>query len=498
MSTLSISTTLPRLDERAQMLMVYCLRYQAEYGQVTKFSKKYGVSRQTIYNIKAAYPCVSQNTSEITSYCATKAALKAEILSLRMEGCVSLSGIQKIIKRSGAVCDSIGFISQTLTEWGQIAGNDLGVALDVETISVVYAADEIYAGSAPILMVVDPRSLAVLRIELCTDRSSATWERLLGALTNQSIRPDLIVKDDGTGMEAAFRKLMPDVAQQTDTFHAVAHRLGEYKHRYERAAYRAIQAEYDAEAQYYKAKSDEVRHKYYEIYFIAKAKADAAITLYDHFCFLYHTLLNAFQVFDYQGNLKNSTRVITDFDTALALIPTLQHPNSAKIDRTVQSIRACQPKLFTFLQTAKTVIQTLAQTIDAWVLKPLCLAWQAHKNTLKAKDKRRKAAQTLTEKNALREAQFLLTTDLQAIKTQVYTQLNTIIQSSAAVECINSLLRPYLNTLRNQVSQETLNLFMFYHNHHAFNQGERKGKSPMQILTGHQHKDWIELLYNKI
>jgi hypothetical protein len=273
--------------------------------------------------------------------------------------------------------------------------------------------------------------------------------------------------------------------------------LGEYKHRYKRAAYRAIQAEYDAEAQYYKAKSDNTRQKYYETYFIAKAQADAAITLYDHFCFLYHTLLNAFQVF-YQGDLKNSTRVIADFDTALALIPTLQHPNAAKIDSTVQSIRACQPKLFTFLQTAKAVVQTLAQTIDAWVLKPLCLAWQAHKNTLKAKDKRRKAAQTLTEKTALSEAQFLLPTNFEAIKTQVYTQLNTIIQSSAAVECVNSLLRPYLNTLRNQVSQETLNLFMFYHNHHAFDQGERKGKSPMQILTGGQQNDWIELLTNKV
>jgi hypothetical protein len=480
------------------MLMVYCLRYQAEYGQVTKFSKKYGVSRQTIYNIKAAYPTPSVCSTEVESYCATKSALKAEILSLRMEGCVSLSGIQKIITRRDAVCDSIGFISETLTEWGRIAGNDLGLGSEAESINVVYAADEIYAGSAPILMVVDPRSLAVLRIELCTDRSSATWERLLGALTNQGIRPDLVVKDDGTGMEAAFRKLMPDVAQQTDTFHAVAHRLGEYKHRYKRAAYRAIQAEYDAEAQYYKAKSDDTRQKYYEIYFIAKTKADAAITLYDHFCFLYHPLLNAFQVFDYQGNLKNSTRVIADFDTALTLIPTLQHPNAAKIDSTVQSIRACQPKLFTFLQTAKTVVQTLAQTIDAWVLKPLCLAWQAHKNTLKAKDKRRKTAQAQTEANALNEAKFLLKTEFQTLKTQVYAQLNTIIQSSAAVECINSLLRPYLNTLRNQVSQETLNLFMFYHNHHAFDQGERKGKSPMQILTGVQQNDWIELLTNKV
>jgi hypothetical protein len=321
-------------------------------------------------------------------------------------------------------------------------------------------------------------------------------------LTNQSIRPNLIVKDDGTGMEAAFAQVLPEVAQQTDTFHAVAHRLGEYKHRYERAAYRAIQAEYDTEAKYDKAKSAETRQKYYEAYFISKAKADAAIALYDHFCFLYHTLLSAFQVFDGQGNLKNRPRVMSDFDAVLDLIPTLNHPQPKKIAVAIQSIRACQPKLFTFLQTAQTVVQTLAKTIDAWVLKPLCRAWQAHKNVLKAKDKRRRTAQRLAQSAAVSEAQYLFHADasneFQALKTQVDTQLNTIIQSSAAVECINSLLRPYLNTLRNQISQETLNLFMFYHNHHAFDQGERKGKSPMQILTGQEHADWIELLTNKM
>ena len=67
------------------------------------------------------------------------------------------------------------------------------------------------------------------------------------------------------------------------------------------------------------------------------------------------------------------------------------------------------------------------------------------------------------------------------------------------VECINSIIRPYLNTSRNQISQEMLNLIMFYHNHRRYNSGERAGKTPYEILSSKtQEKDWLELLFEVI
>jgi hypothetical protein len=67
------------------------------------------------------------------------------------------------------------------------------------------------------------------------------------------------------------------------------------------------------------------------------------------------------------------------------------------------------------------------------------------------------------------------------------------------VECINSILRPYLNNSKNQVSQEFLNLFMFYHNHRRYRAGKRKGKTPMELLyKNKQVDDWIGLLVKKI
>ena len=75
----------------------------------------------------------------------------------------------------------------------------------------------------------------------------------------------------------------------------------------------------------------------------------------------------------------------------------------------------------------------------------------------------------------------------------------TQVQSSAAVECINSILRPYLSTCKNQPTQQMLNLFMFYHNHRRFIRGERKGYTPIELLTGEkQLKDWLELVMDKV
>ncbi len=85
------------------------------------------------------------------------------------------------------------------------------------------------------------------------------------------------------------------------------------------------------------------------------------------------------------------------------------------------------------------------------------------------------------------------------IQKEVYSKLDKIVQSSATVECINSIIRPYLNTTKNHVTQELLNLVMHYRNHRRYCDGVRKNKTPMELLTGkEQAKDWIAILFDRI
>ena len=65
------------------MLIAYCVLHQPRYGQVTAFARKYGVSRQTIYAIKASFKDAVVVVEP--SYTDRQLSVKQLILSLRME-----------------------------------------------------------------------------------------------------------------------------------------------------------------------------------------------------------------------------------------------------------------------------------------------------------------------------------------------------------------------------------------------------------------------------
>ena len=77
----------------------------------------------------------------------------------------------------------------------------------------------------------------------------------------------------------------------------------------------------------------------------------------------------------------------------------------------------------------------------------------------------------------------------------VVDKLDSIIRASSLVEMVNGLIRPSLNSCKGQITQETLNLIMFYHNHRRYKSGKRQGKAPLELLTGTPlETPWWELL----
>ena len=61
------------------------------------------------------------------------------------------------------------------------------------------------------------------------------------------------------------------------------------------------------------------------------------------------------------------------------------------------------------------------------------------------------------------------------------------------MECVNSLLRPYLNG-RKQVSQGFWDLLRFFHNTHRFVRGARAGHSPLELAGGPEIADPLAYL----
>lgn len=81
----------------------------------------------------------------------------------------------------------------------------------------------------------------------------------------------------------------------------------------------------------------------------------------------------------------------------------------------------------------------------------------------------------------------------------VVDTLDAIIRASSLVEMVNALIRPSLHSCQGQITQETFNLIMFYHNHRPYKSGKRQGKAPIALLTGQPlDAPWWELLRRQL
>jgi len=186
-------------------------------------------------------------------------------------------------------------------------------------------------------------------------------------------------------------------------------------------------------------------------------------------------------------------------EIVLELMETLEHKS---INKAIASIKKALPDLLTYWADASTAIENCQKLkTNQEVLQTLFLAWQWNKAVIKAKSVDRKHRAIEQRQFYLELAELLIGCKEQylELKDSIFEELDQIIQASSMVECINSILRPYLNTSKNQITQEFLNTFMFYHNHRRYHAGKRKGKTPMEILTGKEQKeDWVVLLQKEV
>jgi hypothetical protein len=359
--------------------------------------------------------------------------------------------------------------------------------------SPFFLSDEIFAKTVPILVTVEPISSAILKIEWADSRSAEQWKAHWKSLEENGYRAEYLVSDEGKGLCSAQAETLSYTFRQSDTYHAIAHLLGHWKRILEVAAYRAIDREDKRMRTLDSAKSEEVIAKRIAQCEKAQGEAQAAIDRYEDFRYVYGCLLEALDLFDREGHLRDRETAAGDIACGLSLIASLGH---GRITAAAHKALRTLPDLLNYFDVAQRIVEQLAQgPLDEDILRILCLAWQWRKHKIKAKDADRKRYASAQEEACLEWLEEYEPNHHATIKDQVYGELDKIVQSSSLVECINSIIRPYLDVSRNQITQETLNLIMFYHNHRRYYSGKRKGRTPMEILTGKkQEKDWITLL----
>lgn len=456
------------------------------HGTITNLSRRYSVSRQFVYDLRHQMHKRLDGLFEQGEYkaggLAAKSQLLRSILYLRLVGKCSLHAISHLLRSLGLGQASTAYISQQI----EGIGAGLGKRLKYEG-QVVFLCDEVYCPD-PILVTVEPQSMAILCIEKVARVDKQAWKAHWRGLEQAGIQSDGFVKDEGAAMREAQKEAYAEKSVQSDTFHAIAYQLGLVGCRLEKQAYSAIAKEYERQEVWQRSiqrNHAAVQEQKRELYLQACGTCQLALDTYELFLFLYHHILEQLQVFDHNGQLRRSNSAKEEVKLALQYMRSLKIEGLTKVIHSIEN--RLEENLFAFLDKAQGVLKHLSTTIVAHSLPFWCLAWQTNKNYIKAKSSRRRQ---VVQKQYLWLTQLIQQDcaqnkiDFKKLRQFVFGQLDGIVQSSALVETVNSIIRPYLDLTRGQLSQAFLQLIMFFHNHRKFERGKRKDMAPIELLTG--------------
>jgi hypothetical protein len=412
-------------------------------------------------------------------------------LLLRLEGNCSLLSISAILKALQCPPNSLGYLSQFFHSAGQALPSTLMMP---SKKLVFYLSDEIFAIHAPILVTIDAQSTAILTIELASDRSAETWRSHFEALENHHFFSLGMASDRGKGVVAGYQASCDMALWVADYFHEFRD-LFEVRHRWERKAYAAINKEYEAAQRFAKARSEGHLHKRLQQYDTAHRACEQATTLYDQLDLLLNLLRDTLHICSPHGKLRTPAGVRSELTLLLDMIEEL---DSAAITPTLKPIRQHLDDIVVPFHQAEAIAAELRLVVPHEALDFLVLAWH-HEHLSSQSGSKQKRSHQRERDFWLACADALLDDAFDTLNALVFDKLDSIVRASSLVEMVNSLIRPYLRSCKGQITQETLNLIMFYHNHRRYKSGKRQGKAPIELLTGKPlEAPWWELLQQQI
>jgi hypothetical protein len=284
------------------------------YGEITRRAQSYQVSRLFVY--KLVWQLLTVYALQVCEPSSTQAMRKEvdrHILLLRLEGQCSLENISQILKQLGLPQASVGYISQRLTAYAR--------ALPTEVVSgapiVFLLCDEIFTLGRPILLTVEPRSLAILKIELGDNREAETWKKHWEALAEAGlIAHQTVVADQGAGLVKGCALM--GLRHHPDLFHLLRP-LAMFGERFYRQALAAIAWEYERGGVGV-GRSEPVINKRMASYEAAKAAAEEKIRQYDHFCYLWAELRKTLDLFDSEGTIPEGASRQAELQAILELM----------------------------------------------------------------------------------------------------------------------------------------------------------------------------------
>lgn len=463
--------------------------HQGIYGKMTQIAQDYHISRTFLYQLSwaAQYHLETLFSDPQHLVEPSDVLLEPWILMLRLEGQCSIPSISSIFKHFDYRPSSVGYLSQYLKDYGCSVPSTLSMP---HKQVVFYLSDEIFAIRDPILVTIDAQSTAILKIELAADRSAKTWEKHFKVLGAHRFHSLGMASDRGVGLKAGYQAACKDGFWVCDQFHEFQD-LFDRCHQLERKAYGAISKEMEATEKFANAKSEANLQKRLEQYEQSLQACEQAIARYDQLDFLLQMLSGTLHLCSDLGRLRRVEDVRSDLTLILSLIGAI---DDEKLPKLLKPICSHMDDILAPFRQVELIHDDLLELMPEPIIDALVLAWH-HDHLSYQSHGKKKYYHRRESDDWLNFSEGLLDERFDQLKALVFEKLDQVVKASSLVEMVNSLIRPYLNNSKGQITQETLNLIMFYHNHRRYKGGRRQGKAPIELLTGETLQgDWVDLL----
>lgn len=475
-----MNTTYKNSINKNERIILGCQALSGE--SVTKIAKKNNTNREFVYEQKAKVTTILNKNfdeKEITTpiILMNEKLINRLILSCSLDCKGSIRDVKELFKNVFNFDISEGKISKVLNEAAEKAIM-FNQSINLSTINIG-AHDEIFQAGDPVLVGVDPLSTYVYLMQGSKKRDAISWSMAIyEKCINQELNIKTSVTDGGLGMKKGIREIYPDLNEQSDIFHAEM-KLTVGLSILERKAYGAINKEYEKQNKFQKISEKKKAEK--EIAYIkAVSESNKAIEIYDSINTAINWIKELFSVGGYCFDER-----IQLIEYVINQVNNISHGNK-QLEDALKSISLNKENLLLFVKTAHEQIQIISE--DNYIHKIILnLLWK------------QKIYSEKVNNYWIIENEILKLSDIKTIeniKESFRKMIKTLVRASSIVECINSLIRPYL-FLKRTLKGKFLDLLQFYLNTRKYMNSrveERKGKSPLELLTGKEHSLWLDIL----
>ena len=425
------------------------------------------------YKAKAYIDNLDEEQIEAPMIILTPIMKKRLILSMALDCASSIEGIQRALESALRIKASIGYISGVINE-AALRAQAFDETINLEGIRQG-ANDEIFQCGTPVLTGIDPETSYTYLLVESKDRSAETWQLVMEYCKDQGLALEATINDGGTGLNAGIPKAFPGMIIQADTFHAL-HGMGKEINKAERKAEAVIKAEAELEQRVQGLRPQQkTRDKLEKI----KPEAEEIINVYDTLSILFGWLkiLLGFSGYNMLDSMSLITFVMEEMQKLSAKFP--------GINKEAEKIRKILPSLLTYISRLEKAFESSAELHGI------------HPDAFQVMYQQLAFSEQSTEYYEIEYALWdMLKENYGMARALFVQQLKTVKKASSLVENLNGRIRKYMDVKR-VVPTGFFTLMKVYFNMRRYKRSrcsERVGKSPLELLTGEPHAEFLDTL----